>query len=415
MKKRKFIVLLIAIQILNGNTASPSFAYAATMDEAGAGGQDEGNEAAKGNEPEQSNEPAKPDKATKPIAASELDLGDYQTEMAIGEKLLLSVTILPLDAVPKALTYKSSDTGVARGTAAITATAGAIVKHVGITVKVPTISIDVDKTYLVLKPDETFALKASAMPKDAPQDITYKSLDPDIAEVAGDGTIRANVAGTAGIVVSNGDFAASVTVIVNEKDGLAETDPTDNLGIEDSEATTLSDIERKLLLQLAGGQATTVGQTEYAKVTKRILKALYQKHASLTIEGQGYRLTIHGDDIVNYENELSTGIDFSQEDGGTCFLLNGGKPLPGKLELAFTEGGLDGSYLYLYSQAKEKYELIDAKENRKLLLDEAGDYMATNEERGKLSLSMIMLIACLVCVLGVIAAYIFVKKKHWFW
>ena len=50
---------------------------------------------------------------TKTIKAEELDLGDYSTTMIVGEKQLLTVTILPYDATETSVTYSSSNETVA--------------------------------------------------------------------------------------------------------------------------------------------------------------------------------------------------------------------------------------------------------------------------------------------------------------
>ena len=40
------------------------------------------------------------------VVVQEIDLGDYQSQMTVGEKQLLSVTILPLEATEQKLTYR---------------------------------------------------------------------------------------------------------------------------------------------------------------------------------------------------------------------------------------------------------------------------------------------------------------------
>ena len=50
---------------------------------------------------------------TEEVKPAELDLGDYQTEMAIGDKQLLTVTVLPLDTTEQTVTYSSDNTKVA--------------------------------------------------------------------------------------------------------------------------------------------------------------------------------------------------------------------------------------------------------------------------------------------------------------
>lgn len=58
-------------------------------------------------------ETEKKEQETETIKATELDLGDYQTEMAVGDKQLLTVTVLPLNATEQNIIYKSDNTKVA--------------------------------------------------------------------------------------------------------------------------------------------------------------------------------------------------------------------------------------------------------------------------------------------------------------
>ena len=80
------------------------------------------------------------------IVANEIDMGDYSDTMTVGEKQLLSVTVLPLDATNQTVTYSSSNTDVATvnglgrisavsvGTTTITANCNGITSSVNITV-----------------------------------------------------------------------------------------------------------------------------------------------------------------------------------------------------------------------------------------------------------------------------------------
>ena len=47
------------------------------------------------------------------IKVEELDLGDYMTEMIVGDKQLLVVTVLPMDVSEAKLSYDSSNAEVA--------------------------------------------------------------------------------------------------------------------------------------------------------------------------------------------------------------------------------------------------------------------------------------------------------------
>lgn len=80
------------------------------------------------------------------IVANEIDMGDYSDTMSVGEKQLLSVTVLPLEATNQTVTYSSSNTEVATingmgrisavsvGTTTITANCNGITSSINITV-----------------------------------------------------------------------------------------------------------------------------------------------------------------------------------------------------------------------------------------------------------------------------------------
>lgn len=81
------------------------------------------------------------------IVVTDLDLGDYSSEMTVGTNQLLSITVLPFDATNQTVTYKSSNTqvatvnamgrivAVAKGNAVITVQAGSVKKELTIKVK----------------------------------------------------------------------------------------------------------------------------------------------------------------------------------------------------------------------------------------------------------------------------------------
>ena len=79
----------------------------------------------------------------------------------------------------------------------------------------PSQSIDLNTSYVVLKPGASRTITGKVAPSSASQSLTFKSNDTKVATVSGKGVITAVGTGATSIVVSNGTASASVTVIVN--------------------------------------------------------------------------------------------------------------------------------------------------------------------------------------------------------
>ena len=76
-------------------------------------------------------------------------------------------------------------------------------------------SIDLNTSYVVLKPGASRTITGKVTPSSASQSLTFKSNDTKVATVSAKGVITAVGTGATSIVVSNGTASASVTVIVN--------------------------------------------------------------------------------------------------------------------------------------------------------------------------------------------------------
>lgn len=157
-----------------------------------------------------------------------------------------------------------------------------------------------------------------------------------------------------------------------------------------------------------------VNADEHKLITAESLYNLYVDKETLTIRANDYEIVIDGKDIVNYDNEFLTDINLKKEENGMAFTINDNKPLCGNITVSFREEY--GKYVYLYNNAKEKYEWIDINGNQKLTLSSAGKYIITDN---KMSVGMGWIIyafvACAVIMVSGCVVYIFVKKRYWFW
>ena len=364
-------------------------------------------------------------KKTNDTAVTDIEIGNYETEMYVDKTQTLSATVKPSDATDSTVTYSSSNTevatvlssgevkGVGKGTVTITVQAGDISKDVNIIVKVQTTKIDVNKNYVILKPKDEFKLTSSALPSDADQAMTYESTDKEIATVAANGTINAKSIGTTSILVSNGDLSAAVTVIVNES-GEADQDTIDKAiaEVSSTKVVNLSENESVIIDQLRdenNSDEIVIDVKDYKIISKNIIKALYETEKTIHILGEGYTLTIKGTDIVNYENELNTEINFEKENGKLAFLMNDGNNLPGLITLELEVEGYH--YLYIYNETKNKYQKLKADDLSNISLDSAGKYMLTKDKLSNISISIVVIILVVVILLGLVIHILQLKSS----
>ncbi|MCM1543810.1 MAG: Ig-like domain-containing protein [Ruminococcus sp.] len=138
----------------------------------------------------------------------------------VGKTTKLSVTFNPKDATNKTLTWKSSNTsiakvssngtvtGVKKGTAKITATSADGSFKATCTVKVvkKVTSVKLNQTSIVLYLDKRTTLKATVAPSDASnKNVTWTSSSSSIAKVDADGNITPLKTGTTTITVKTAD------------------------------------------------------------------------------------------------------------------------------------------------------------------------------------------------------------------
>lgn len=349
------------------------------------------------------------DETKEKVEVTDIEISDYEEELKVDSTIVLSVTVLPKDATDAEVTYKSSDLqiatvnssgevkGIAPGEVAISITAGKITKQAKITVKIATKGISLNSDYRVMKPDDTFQIKAQVQPEDAPGEITYKSMNTKVAEVSATGEIIAKACGNTVVVVSNGDLQVPVNVIVNEEQ--IEVDEENNYIGKGKEKSFPNE----------------VSMNKYQVITAEMLKYFYEKEKVLTIRGNDYTIYVDGRDIVNFENELETKLIFQKENNGFSIVVNNKKKLCGKITIDISNKITDEKYLYLYNEEKKKYQKIETEDISLLCVDTAGKYLITNKKLSGIRINIILiLVGCLAAVIGG-SVYIGVKKKYWFW
>ena len=167
-----------------------------------------------------------------PAAVTEIDLGEYQSQMKVGEKQLLSVTVLPAEAADTKITYSSGNPGVAEingagritalnvGMAEITVSSGGISQRFTLTVvsgEVPVKDIDLGDYQSEMKVGERQLLGITILPENATDTkVSYSSGNPVVAEINEMGRITAQSEGKTEITAACGGVSKKFTLTVAE-------------------------------------------------------------------------------------------------------------------------------------------------------------------------------------------------------
>lgn len=154
-----------------------------------------------------------------------------------GGSVILGATVLPANADDRSVTWSASPesvvtveqnghngivtaVGPGEGTVTVTTNDGGLQASCKVTVEAATIAVEsvtLDKETLDLKEGETATLTATVLPEDATdKTVSWKSTNPDVATVDGEGNVTAILAGQASITASSGGKEASCQVTVSK-------------------------------------------------------------------------------------------------------------------------------------------------------------------------------------------------------
>ena len=305
-------------------------------------------------------------------------------------------------------------TGVAPGTATITATCGDV--SASATVKVVNSgvdrqSIDLNTSYVVLKPGASRTITGKVTPSSASQSLTFKSNDTKVATVSAKGVITAVGTGATSIVVSNGTASASVTVIVNRN---ASSSGNGGGSTDDSNGEVITDPVVEAI-EADGTDEVTFAQRELPTITSEMLNALRLNGKTLVVEADNYTIRIAGRDVKNTSAQVSTALSFAPSEYGVTFTLNGGEALPGVVQVEMTGDNAVYTRVYLHNALKGKWQFLNSYKDHVLEADTAGEYLLTTQNLRFVHVDMTFFIAGLVVIVGIIIAYIVIKKRYWFW
>ncbi len=376
------------------------------------------------------------------MIVTEMDLSLSSNTIYVGNSVSAQLQVRPTSASNYAtVTLSSSNekvatvnnfgrvTGIAPGTATITATCGSVTATTKVTViSIPSTEtgttatasssansgqvITVTPSYVVLKPGSTRTLSAKATPSSASQKFTYKSGNSSIATVSPTGVITAVGTGATSITVSNGTASSLVTVIVNRTASESTSDSNSNSDPSDNDSTVELDPVVKAI-QDSSDNEIVFAQSEVPTVTGDILNALRTTGKTLCVVGDGYTMQIAGSGVKSTTSELDTALTLTETDQGIEFELDKGHALPCSVRIDLDVSTY--SRLYLYNTVSNKWQYLNSYTDGIITADTAGRYLLTNENLKFSNINWTFFIAGGVVVVIIGVAYIVLKKRYWFW
>lgn len=170
------------------------------------------------------------------VEASSILLSASSIQINIGEDVVIEATVMPENTTDKTVTWTSSNpgvasvdangkvTGVAFGTASITASCGVAKARCSVIVtRTQAQSITLNFTELTMYPGDSETLVASVLPAEvADKNVAWSSSDPSVVRVSNSGVVKAIAPGNAVIKakVDNVETECSVTVLAVEAQGI---------------------------------------------------------------------------------------------------------------------------------------------------------------------------------------------------
>ena len=376
------------------------------------------------------------------MIVTEMDLSLSSNTIYVGNSVSAQLQVRPTSASNYAtVTLTSSNekvatvnnfgrvTGVAPGTATITATCGSVTATTNVTVmSIPNSGtgtgtantgssnsgqvVTVNPSYVVLKPGATRTLTASVKPSSASQKFTFKSANSNIATVSPSGVITAVGTGATSITVSNGTASAMVTVIVNRTASTSgSSSDTSGEGTEDNVTTDAT----VAAIQNAAGEEVSLYQSDVPAITGEILSALRTTGRSLIVLGEDYTLRIDGTSIKSTQGGFSTALTFAPDENGLSFQLGESGALPCVVQITLTGANAAYSRLYLHNTASEKWQFLNSYKDGTITADTAGSYLLTNQNLRFTNINWTFFIAAGALTVVCLIVYIAVKKRYWFW
>ena len=226
------------------------------------------------------------------------------------------------------------------------------------------------------------------------------------------GVITGVSTGATSVIVSNGTVSSSVTVIVNRTASASSDGDNSGDGTPADETPTDPVVAA---IENAASDTVALSQQEAPVVSSDALNALRTNNKTLVVNGDGYSLRFVGSSIKNTSAPVDTALTFTPSEHGVNFVLNNGEALPGTVEITFTGDYAAYSRIYLYNTVASKWQFLNAFKDNTLGADTAGEYLLTTENLRFAEMDWTFFIAGGFVMVGIVVAYIVVKKRYWFW
>ena len=154
------------------------------------------------------------------VAVNGVKINTTEKTITAGSTFQLAAWAQPANASNKAVTWTSSDTSVAAGTAVVTVTTadGGFTAECTITVPIPVNGVKLNTYARTIPLGQTFQMKAWPQPSNAGnKNVTWESSDSSVATVDDTGLVTAVAAGTATVTVTteDGGYTASCVITVS--------------------------------------------------------------------------------------------------------------------------------------------------------------------------------------------------------
>ena len=285
---------------------------------------------------------------TQTVAVTGVTLSKTSLSLVEGGSETLTATVAPTNATNKAVSWKSSDTGIATvdnsgkvtavkvGSATITVTTadGSKTATCSVTITSKTINVTgvtLDKTEISKVAGETEKLSATVAPDNATdQKVTWTTSDANVATVDESGNVTAVAAGSATITAKAGDKTATCSVTVTAKEVTLDSIAVEPATKQVKEGETF-ELTVKFLPEGAEAKPVSWRSTnpEVATVEGGIVTALKEGKSRIFASVEGTEIEASCDLTVTQDPTLR-GIEFASDRFGVEI----GNPK--KLELIFT-------------------------------------------------------------------------------
>ena len=105
----------------------------------------------------------------------------------------------------------------------------------------------------------------------------------------------------------------------------------------------------------------------------------------------------------------------STTENGVEFTLNQGGAMPCTVDLTLTGDNAGYSRLYLYNEATGQWQYLNSYSGEVVTTDTAGRYLLTNDTLTFIHMNVYALLAAGAALVAIVVVYIVVKKRYWFW